>query len=298
MRARVVVIVNSGAGSVESDRQSDEIRQAFHDNGIYAEIQTVQPGMKLNELAEDAVQSDAEIVVAAGGDGTVSWIANQLIGTNKTLGVLPLGTLNHFSKDLQIPQDIIEAIRVIANGVLRRVDVGEVNGRYFINNSSIGLYPRIVRKREQQERVGRGKWWAAAWAAWRFMWISPFLKVKLDLEDNELRRKTPFVFVGNNEYEMDLYNIGRRLKLDNGQLCVYLLHRKGRTGLFLLVVRTLLGMLRQAKDFEEFRTRVLTIETRRKRMMVAFDGEVSVLETPLEYRIHPQSLRVLVPREA
>jgi len=298
MRARVVVIVNSGAGSVESDRQSDEIRQAFHDNGIYAEIQTVQPGMKLNELAEDAVQSDAEIVVAAGGDGTVSSIANQLIGTNKTLGVLPLGTLNHFSKDLQIPQDIIEAIRVIANGVLRRVDVGEVNGRYFINNSSIGLYPRIVRKREQQERLGRGKWWAAAWAAWRFMWISPFLKVKLDLEDNELRRKTPFVFVGNNEYEMDLYNIGRRLKLDNGQLCVYLLHRKGRTGLFLLVVRTLLGMLRQAKDFEEFRTRVLTIETRRKRMMVAFDGEVSVLETPLEYRIHPQSLRVLVPREA
>jgi YegS/Rv2252/BmrU family lipid kinase len=298
MRARVAVIINSGAGTAESDSQRDLIRHTFDDAGMDAKIFTVEPGKDLEKLTAEVVQSDVEFIVAAGGDGTISGVVNQLIGTRKTLGVLPLGTLNHFSKDLQIPQDLVEAIRIIADGVVRVVDVGEVNGRYFINNSSIGLYPRIVRKRKQQEHLGRGKWWAAAWAAWRFMWVSPFLKVKLELEDNELRRKTPFVFVGNNEYEMDLYNIGRRLRLDNGQLSVYLLHRSGRTGLFLLVVRTLLGMLGQAKDFEEFRTRSLTIETRRKRMLVAYDGEIDVMETPLEYRIHPKSLQVLVPSEA
>jgi diacylglycerol kinase family enzyme len=298
MRTRVAVIINSSAGSAGSDSQSDVIRQGFSDAGIDAKMFTVGPGKDLEKLAAEVVQSDFEFIIAAGGDGTISGVANQLIGTSKTLGVLPLGTLNHFSKDLQIPQDLPEAVRVIADGIVLEVDVGEVNGRYFINNSSIGLYPRIVRKRKQQEHLGRGKWWAAAWAAWRFMWVSPFLKVKLELEKNELRRKTPFVFVGNNEYEMDLYNIGRRLRLDNGQLSVYLLHRSGRMGLFLLVVRTLFGMLRQAKDFEEFRTRSLTIETRRKRMLVAYDGEVGVMETPLEYRIHPSGLRVLVPKEA
>src|SRR5580765_4312923 len=212
MRARVVVIVNNGAGSVGSDSQSDLIREAFADAGIDARIFTVEPDNDLEKLAAEAVQSDVECIVAAGGDGTISGIANHLIGTQKTLGVLPFGTLNHFSKDLQIPQDLVEAIRVVADGIVREVDVGEVNGHYFINNSSIGLYPRIVRKRKQQERLGRGKWWAAAWAAWRFMWVSPFLRVKLELEDDQLRRKTPFVFVGNNEYEMDLYNIGSRLK--------------------------------------------------------------------------------------
>jgi len=297
MRARVEVIVNSGAGSVAGDGQADAIEQAFKDAGLDAAIHVANPKKALLTIARKAAESDADIIVAAGGDGTISAVASSLIGSQKTLGVIPLGTLNHFSKDLGIPLDITEAVRLIADGVVRLVDVGEVNGRYFINNSSIGLYPRIVRKRKQQERLGHGKWWAAAWAAWRFLWLSPFLKVRLELEDNQLGRKTPFVFVGNNEYEMDLYNIGRRLRLNQGKLSVYLLHRSGRTGLFLLIVRTLLGMLRQAKDFEEFRTKSLTIETRRKRMLVAFDGEVDVMETPLEYRIHPKKLRVIVPRE-
>ena len=293
----MVVIVNAGSGSVDGDGKVDAIEQGFKDIGLDADIHMANPKKTLSAIAREAAEGDAAIVVAAGGDGTVSAVANSLVGSQKMLGVIPLGTLNHFAKDLGIPPDIADAIRVISESVVCEIDVGEVNGRYFINNSSIGLYPRIVRKRKQQERLGRGKWWAAAWAGWRFLWLSPFLKVRLELEDNQLRRKTPFVFVGNNQYEMDLYNIGRRLRLDQGKLSVYLLHRSGRTGLILLIARTIFGMLRQAKDFEEFRTKSLTIETRRKRMLVAFDGEVDVMETPLEYRIHPKKLRVIVPRE-
>lgn len=295
MLAKVEVILNTGAGSV-AEVTVDAIKQAFNENSIDANVREVHTGEELLAAAKDAAHGEAEIVVAAGGDGTVSAVASKLVGTKKILGVLPIGTLNNLSKDLQIPQDLYEAVNVIAAGHLHEIDTGEVNGRYFINNSSIGLYPRIVRAREYQQRLGHGKWWAAAWAAWRFLWITPFLRVRLNLNGNEIWRKTPFVFVGNNDYEMDFYNIGRRPRLDQGNLSIYLLHRSGRTGLFLLVLRTLFGRLRQAREFEEFKAADLVVKTRRKKMLVAFDGEVAVMETPLNYSIHPHALRVIVPK--
>jgi YegS/Rv2252/BmrU family lipid kinase len=296
MRTRIAVIVNTAAGSVSGEDWSDAIKKAFEQAGIAAAIHAVNPGRELKATIAAALD-EATIVVAAGGDGTVSAVASQLVGTEKILGVLPLGTLNNFSKDLGIPQDLNKAVDVIAANHVRKTDVGEVNGQYFINNSSIGLYPRIVRERKQQQRLGRGKWWAAAWATWKLFRIWPFIKVRLKLNDNELRRKTPFVFVGNNSYEMDIYNIGRRPKLEEGRLSIYLLRRSGRTGLFLLILRTLFGRLRQAKDFEEFYTQELTLETRRHTLLVAYDGEVATMNSPLEYRIHAGQLNILAPRQ-
>jgi YegS/Rv2252/BmrU family lipid kinase len=296
MHRSIEVIINATAGTVPDDEQIKRLTETFAAEDLSANIHLARSGADVEELARRAVK-EADIVVAGGGDGTISTVAAAVAKAGKTLGILPLGTLNNFSKDLGIPQNISEAVKTVAGGEVKLIDVGEVNGRYFINNSSIGLYPRIVRKRQQQQRLGRGKWWAAAWATWRFFVLSPFLKATLELSGNLLRRKTPFIFVGNNDYEMDFYNIGRRLKLDEGNLSIYLLRRSGRVGLFLLVLHTLLGRLQQLKDFEEFRASKLTISTRRKRILVALDGEVHLTETPLEYRIHPKMLRVIVPRE-
>jgi diacylglycerol kinase family enzyme len=296
MSSKVAVIVNSGSGSVSGGQTVDELKRLFTERGIEADIVTATDSDGLQSLSETAARGDAEVVVAGGGDGTISSVASALAGTEKTLGILPLGTLNNFSKDLQIPQDPSSAVGIIADGFTQKIDIAEVNGRRFINNSSIGLYPRIVRKREHQQRLGHGKWSAAAWAAWRFLWISPFLRVRLMIEGRELFRKTPFVFVGNNDYEMDFYNIGRRSRIDGGNLSIYLLHRSGRRGLFFLVLRTIFGRLRQASDFEAIEATELRVLTRRKGILVACDGEVTVMTSPLEYRIHPQSLRVIVPR--
>jgi len=136
---------------------------------------------------------------------------------------------------------------------------------------------------------------AAAWAALRMMQISPFLRVKLKLDNEELARKTLFVFIGNNAYEMDLYNIGRRSQLDRGVLSVYLLRGLGRWGVIAMVIRTFMGLLRQTKNFEELLTDELTIEMRRKKILVATDGEVSVMDAPLRYKIEPGALNVIVP---
>ncbi|MBA2621396.1 MAG: diacylglycerol kinase family lipid kinase [Acidobacteria bacterium] len=299
MKKKIRVILNAGSGK---DKNCDELRrqlvELFPANNLEAEIFVAESGEDLMKLAEKAAKSDAEIVVAGGGDGTVSGVASKLIGTGKTLGVLPLGTLNHFSKDLRIPQDLAEAVRVLAENHTEEIDVGEVNGRVFINNSSIGLYPQIVRKREQQERLGKGKWSAAFWAATAVLRRYPFFNIKLRIDSSEVGRKTPFVFIGNNEYEMDFLNIGTRKTLCDGKLSVYLLHKTGRAGLFMLALRSLFGTMQRAKDFEAVKTDEITIDSRRKNLLVAFDGEVELMRTPLCYRVRPRSLRVIVPEES
>jgi len=291
----VEVIINAGSGSVLGEETARTLRETFIAHGIKAEVHLAESGSDVVRLARQAVEGEADVIVAGGGDGTVSAVAAELAGTEKTLGVLPLGTLNNFSKDLNIPQDLKAAALNIAEGDVRTIDVAEVNGRMFINNSSIGLYPKLVVRREQQQRLGRGKWNAAFWAALRIFRISPFLRVTIAIDGKEFVRKTPFVFVGNNEYEMDLYNIGRRPALDEGKLSLYFLHREGRLGVAMLLFKTLTGGLRQWKDFEAVATDHLTIRTRRRRIRVAFDGETTLLKPPLEYKIRPRSLKVIVP---
>lgn len=299
MSSPIKVVINRGSGKNQNaDELKIELVGLFASNGLNAEIFIAAGGDEIFEFTEKALKSDAEIIVAGGGDGTVSAVASKLVGKPKTLGVLPLGTLNNFSKDLNIPQDLPEAVRVIAENYAKKIDVSEVNGRIFVNNSSIGLYPKIVKNREwQQEKLGRGKWSAAFWATLKILRRHPFLNVKLKNESGEKVIKTPFVFVGNGEYQMDFFNIGRRERIDDGKLSVYFLHKSGRRGLFMLVLRTVFGRLRQAKDFEEITVEEITIETRKKQMLVAFDGEVEMMETPLCYCVHPSALRVIMPRE-
>lgn len=296
MRSPIEVIVNAGSGSVSEGETESLVTEAFAEYGIDANFHFAKSGGDIEEMAKCAAASGADIIVAGGGDGTISTVAGEAVRSNKILGVLPLGTLNNFSKDLQIPQTLADAVRVIAEGHTRQVDVGEVNEHLFINNSSIGLYPHIVRRREWQQRLGRGKWTSAMWATLRMFRLSPFLKVRIMVGDRTFLRKTPFVFVGNNEYEMDLYKIGRRTEMDGGDLNVYFLHRGGRLGVISLLFRTVFGNVKQWKDFEAIKVGETVIQTRRKRLHVAFDGEVRVLESPLNYRIRKKALTVIVPK--
>jgi len=234
-----------------------------------------------------------------GGDGTVGSVASVLAGGEKVMGILPLGTLNHFAKDLEIPLDVEEAARNVVEGRVVRVDMGEVNGRMFVNNSSLGLYPSIVRHRkEQQQRLGRGKWPAFFWATLHALHRHrSILDLTLSVDGQELRRRTPFVFVGNNVYEMEGFDIGKRRHLDRGELSVYLAPGARPIDLVFITIRALFGGLRGADDFEVLRTSEVRIDTRTGPVRVATDGEISMLSQPLQYRVRPKALRVVVPRE-
>ena len=296
----MVVILNRAAGtSAKTDEIDARVREAFAAAGAEAQIEHPSETRNLSAIAEAAAAGGDDLVVAGGGDGTISAVASALAGTSKRLGVLPLGTLNHFAKDLAIPLDLAAAVETIVRGRVAEVDVGEVNGRVFINNSSLGLYPQIVAHREQQqEQLSRGKWAAFVWASVGALRRFPFLNLRITLEGKQLVRRTAFLFVGNNEYQIAGFNMGGRTCIDRGNLGLYLTHRTGRLGLFRLGLRALFGRVEQAEDFDAFCVQEATIEARRPRLLVATDGEVTSLSTPLYYRIRPRALRVMVPQPA
>jgi diacylglycerol kinase family enzyme len=299
-RAQTIeIILNAAAGAEDKTALRERLAVACARAGLSARIALAQSGAELAQLAQRAVRSEAQVVVAGGGDGTINAVAAALVGTDKTLGVLPLGTLNHFAKDLRLPLDLDAALETITAGHVLQVDVGEVNGHIFLNNSSLGLYPSMVRQREQLERQqGYNKWLAAAWAALVVFRRYPFLSVRLNADGHEFKRRTPFVFVGNNEYEMDGFQIGGRLRLDAGLLCLHVTHKTGRVRLVALALRALFARLREAKDFDSVCAREVWVETRRRHLRVATDGEVCLMPTPLHYRVRPRALRVLVRTES
>jgi diacylglycerol kinase family enzyme len=212
------------------------------------------------------------------------------------MGVLPLGTLNHFAKDLQIPLDLEGAVKVMAEGHIQSIDVAECNDRPFINNSSIGIYPQVVRDRDEQRmRLGRGKWFAMFIATINALRRFPLLHVRIGIGDQSVLRRTPFVFVGNNKYIMSLMSVRGRERLDEGTLSLYIANRTGRFGMLWLALRMLFGRLDQAKDFDSIYVSELWIETGKRRLHVAMDGEVENIAPPLHYRSTPGALRVFVP---
>ena len=292
----VPVILNGGSGDGHGGEQARGLEEAFRRAGLEARLWPFGPGGKVREIARRALEERPAVLVAAGGDGTVSAVADVVRGTDTALGVIPVGTLNHFAKDLGIPLDAGEAARVVAAGRCTRLDVGEVNGRAFINNASLGIYADMVQKRErQQRRLRRSKRAAMLWAALEVLGRSRLLDLRLELDDRVQECRAPFVFVGNNDYAMEGFVIGTRSRLDGGLLNVYTTRRCGAVGLIGLALRALFGRLRQADDFMEWSAPFLRVESTRRRLLVATDGELDSMETPLEFRIRPRSLRVMVP---
>lgn len=297
---QVEVILNAHAGFQNHDAARQRLQELFEQHEVDAQISIAHSARQLHKLTRAAAEGSSSIIVVGGGDGTISTFANALVESkaDKVLGVLPLGTLNHFAQDLNIPLALEEAVAVIVAGHQSTIDVGEVNGRIFVNNSSLGLYPQIVRERVKRQRLGHGKWPAFLWAAISVFRRYPFVDVRLVGAGKRLNCRTPFVFIGNNEYLMEGFSVGRRERLDAGVLSLYMARRVGRWGLIRLALRALFGRVREEKDFEATATTQVTIESRRRRMHVAFDGEIGILETPLHYRVRPGVLRVIVPGKA
>ena len=293
--ARLSVIINASSGAPKIRGLSADLADRFKSAGFEPDIRLVNSPEIAGEVRR-TVAAKPETVVIGGGDGTLSAAASSLIGTDINLGILPLGTLNHFAKDLHIPLDIEGAVKTIAGGQTVKVDVGAVNDRFFLNNSSLGLYPKVVAGRDAlRQRLGRGKLPALIWSGLGVFRRYPFLSVRITIDDTELARRTPFVFVGNNRYEMEGFGIGERARLDGAELSLYVANRTGRLGLLLLALRALFKRLKQSKDFDMAAAKSLQVETRHDRLRVANDGELCYMRTPLNYRVLPAALSVVVP---
>jgi diacylglycerol kinase family enzyme len=295
---KATVLLNASAGSSavsETSVMVSRVREAFARTHLETEISAISHE-GLPAAARRAVASHADVLVLGGGDGTLSAGAAALAGNRKPLGILPLGSFNHFAKDVGIPLDLDEAVATIERGHVTEVDVGAVNDRVFLNNSSIGLYPSAVAQREElRHQHGGGKWPAMLNACVDVFRRFPLLDVTLQADDRAVSLTTPFVFVGNNRYEMSLFSLGKRASLQDGELSVYLTRNAGRMGLLRLAFRALLGRLEQDRDFRSVMLPEVEIRTRRHALRVSLDGEVARMASPLRYTIRPRALRVLTP---
>lgn len=292
----VDVILNAGAHQGDT-LFADAVREPFATHDVSATVHQVGEGESLSELVDRVIQGGSKCVVAAGGDGTINAVAARVIETSDVvLGVLPAGTLNHFAGDLGIDDELSVAAGVIAAGHVRQVDVGEVNGQVFLNNSSIGLYADMVALRiREQKRLHIGKWPALAKAGWASLMHPKAFSVVLRADGKELRRTTPFVFVGNNMYVLQGLQAGERASLDDGSLCVYVVRPCGTAGLLWLALRTLMGTVSTQRDLDALCTTELVVESAAKQTRVARDGEVDLFDTPVKFRVRPRALRVYAP---
>ena len=295
MHQPIVVLLNPAAGAAARPALQAEIVAAFAAADLPAHVRPVTSAAQAHAAARDAIASGADVVVAAGGDGTVGTIAAALVETRAALGILPLGTLNHFAKDLHVPLELDAAVRTLAARHTAAVDVGDVNGHTFVNNSSIGVYPNIVVEREALRAQGYRKWTAFVLASAKVLSRYRGVVVRITAGGEAQAFRTPFLFVGNNEYLVDGIRMGARARLDGGLLYGYYAPRLHARQLPGLAALALAGRARDRDVLESFAAERFDVETLTGRpLRVALDGEVLLMAPPLHYRIRPRCLRVVV----
>ena len=230
-----------------------------------------------------------DIIAVFGGDGTINSLTNMVAGTQAIMAPLCGGTFNHFVSDVGVPQDLEAALKRLKSVKVRKIDTVKANDTYFVNNSLLGLYPYSLEVRGQLE--GKYGKWPAAIAGVTASFVR-FHTYHIDI--NGTKYRTPFVFVGNNNFGLERLGMPGRTRLDGGVMCVYIAKAHTRMGVAKLFVRALTGRLKDDEEFEVLKINdSVTITTSRHHMHVSHDGELSKMKTPITYTLKPKSLRIL-----
>lgn len=296
----VTLLWNDASGWDPKGKQRESIETTLAVDHLNLCVQRVDDGRNLRELSKSLVASGTDILVAAGGDGTVNAVASALINQPTALGVIPAGTLNHFARDLHIPLDPVEAARTLLTGEIVAVDAAEVNGHVFLNNSVLGLFPNYRSTKEAWERRGFGqtalrRLIAMLAGVLRVFWRLPHLRLSIETEEGIRKLRTPFVLIGNNEHRMQGLAVGQRASLSDGYLWVYAMRPCSRWGLLRMLTGLVLGRTPRSSVFQVFRASRLSIDAKPRRIGVGVDGEMVRMVAPLKYRSLPRALRVIAP---
>ncbi|WP_157937666.1 diacylglycerol/lipid kinase family protein [Oceaniglobus roseus] len=295
---KIVVLLNPNSGKERGGAISEELAGLFRDRGVEADIRTLRKGDDLPGRVRSAVEDGAAIVVAGGGDGTICGVAEGLADTGVPMGVLPLGTFNYFARSLDIPEELEQAVEVIVNGRASKVRTGTINGRLFLNNTSIGRYPEILETREGvYKKWGRSRI-AAYWSVLKvLLTLRRPLSLTIDADGERTTLRTPLVFVLNNAFQMEQQGLKGVEALKEGKLAMYLSPDAGRWGLIRQALAIAMGMAEEKRDFILLTATSFEIRCRRRSQKVALDGERLRLDSPLKIEAHLDALQVMVPPE-
>lgn len=289
----ICVLANPRSGT--SLRNPGAVDRAMAVFGPRAELRPFS-GDPADEAAR-AVRDGFRIVVAAGGDGSVAGVAHALAGTQAALAVLPLGTFNYFARGLNMPEDPKAAARAILSGQPHDIRVGTLNGRVFLNNVAIGLYPAILEEREATyARFGRYRLLAHIASLRTILRFQAPHRMDLYQDDTRMRIRTPMLFVARSAYQLDQFGLEGGEAISDDRFVVFLAHQQTRLGFLRLAWRLIRKRVDHGRDVIVSTPRRLAVAVRgRRQIAVALDGEKLKMKLPLRIQLNDHALRVILP---
>lgn len=297
---RAAVLINAKAGTVRergADVLGAEIRTAFEDSGHDVTVDACEPADMDDAIEAAAARTGIDVIVAGGGDGTLSAAAAKLAGTDVALGCLPLGTMNLYCRAIGIPMDLDAAISGLAGGRIESADMGEVNGRPFLHHVSIGVQPAIVETRNKEEYSGKlGKRWATLKTFFRELRSPTTVRVNLSWPGEERRFKAPAVVVTSNPILSDVPGIRQSQAMH--RLGVYVCVSVEWGDLAKIGTTLILSDLAEAECVEMFELPAVDIGRQRharKGFRASVDGEIVHFDSPLSVTCRKNALRLLLP---
>ncbi len=293
------VIVNENAGDASSaESRSSHLGSIFKKFGVEARFHSLQPDGTISDLAKTVIDGGADTVVAAGGDGTIGAVAGACHAAGVRMGVIPQGTFNYFARAHDIPEDAEAAVQLIAEGTMRETRLGTVNDRIFLNNVSIGVYPRILKNREDvYKKYGRSRP-AAYWSVFTTLVNRPrVLKATISLDGQVWNSRTPLVFVAKSAFQLKEFNMAGQEDLGDGDFAVIVVPDEDRMSLLGSALRVWSGQARRGPDYKMMTGQNIDISLTRRRVLVACDGEKFVMRTPLRISHHERKLRLIAPEK-
>lgn len=303
LQAPLHIIFNAASGRNDNEASLTILREMLAVAKRSYHLTLVDNPAKLAEIARNTVaeaQKQGGIVVVAGGDGAISSVAQHVLGSGCPLGILPHGTFNYFARTHGIPCDIPEAVALLLNGQAGPVQVGLVNGRIFLVNASLGLYPKLLEDREAyKKQFGRSRMVALGAGLVSVLQQHRPLRIMLEHAGKTRDLRTPMLFIGNNALQLQQIGLPLDEALAQGQLAAIVPKPVGTRALLGLMLRGALGQLGEADNVTSFSFSQMVVKPRQfypsRRIKVAMDGEIFWLTTPLEFRVSPEPLYLLKP---
>lgn len=295
---RICVILNASSGR-NSEGGDELIQPALDALPPDIDLRRIAKGTNIADVAKAAVADNYGTIVAAGGDGTIMTVASQLVGTRCKLGVLPLGTFNYFARGLNIPEDLGAAAQLIVEAPTRPLSLGEVNGHSFLNNASLGIYPAILKEREDVYRRWGRRRIAAYWSVVKtFARFQRPMHMTIEIDGQTRTLRTPLVFVARSTFQLEHFELEGADCIRKGQFAVFISPDDGRIGLFQQAWRLVRHKMQAGRDFELVCTDKFTIRTSKPYKLIACDGEKLHLKSPMVFTVHPHAIDVIAPHEA
>lgn len=295
-RPDICVILNGGSGKRDSLRVAERIRAAFKAAHVPMELDFVEDGSDISNAARAAVDKGFSTIVAAGGDGTICAVAAAVRNSGCKMGIIPLGTFNYFARSLDLPDDIEGAVDVLLSGGAKSVPVGTINDRVFLNNASLGVYPEILKKREDiYKRWGRSRV-AAYWSVLKtLITLRRPLKLRIETETDNRRVHTPLLFAVNNAFQLDQIGLEGRDDVAQGKLVLFIAPNSGRWGILRHALALSAGTAEPKRNFEMLASEHIRIHAGQGARLVACDGERMRMHGPFDMRVHKDELFVIAP---